>query len=74
MEVAVSVSVFDIVAVAARPDLDAHARSPVFLVEISGFATPDDDRLVSFVDNTAGVVAANIVGAYAVPLDGALGS
>ena len=65
---------FDIVAVVGRPDSDAHACSPVFLVEISGFATPDDDRLASFVENAAGVVAADIVGAYAVPLDGALGS
>ena len=65
---------FDIVAVVGLPNTDAHAAQPVFLVEISGFATPDDDRLASFVENSTGIVSAGIVGAYAVPLDGALGS
>jgi chorismate mutase-like protein len=65
---------FDIVAVVGRPDSGAHAGQPVFLVEISGFATPDDNRLASFVENAAGIVSADIVGAYAVPLDGASGS
>ncbi len=65
---------FDIVAVVGLPSTDAHATQPVFLVEISGFATPDDDRLSSFVENSTGIVSAGIVGAYAVPLDGALGS
>ena len=65
---------FDIVAVVGRPSSDAEAAQPVFLVEISGFATPDDERLTSFVENATGIVSAGIVGAYAVPLDGALGS
>lgn len=65
---------FDIVAVVGEPGPKAHSGPPVFLVEISGFATPDDSRLESFVENATGIVAADIVGAYAVPLDGTLGS
>lgn len=65
---------FDIVSVAGRPSADARAAQPVFLVEIAGFAFADDDRLASFVENATGIVSADIVGAYAVPLDGALGS
>lgn len=65
---------FDIVSVVGRPSSDARFVQPVFLVEISGYAALDDDRLQPFVENAAGIVSADIVGAYAVPLDGALGS
>jgi len=65
---------FDIVAVVRPPDSDATAEQPLVLIEIAGFATPDDDRLKSFVESSAGIVSAAIVGAYAVPLDGALGN
>jgi hypothetical protein len=61
---------FDIVAVVGLASSDAHAARPVFLVEIAGFAKPDDDRLKSFVESATGIVSAGIVGVYAVPLDG----
>ncbi len=48
--------------------------SVAFPVEIAGFAKPDDDRLKSLVESATGIVSAGIVGAYAVPLDGAQGS
>ena len=65
---------FDIVAVVGLSSSDSRLAIPVFLVEIAGFATLDDDRVAAFVENTTGIVSADIVGAYAVPLDGALGS
>jgi len=65
---------FDIVSVVGLSSSGAPAAQTVFLVEIAGFATPDDDRLEAFVKNATGIVSADIVGAYAVPLDGALGS
>ncbi|MDC0033184.1 chorismate mutase [Alphaproteobacteria bacterium] len=62
---------FDIISVAGRSSTDAGANQPVFLVEVSGFAAPDDDRLASFVENLTGIVSADFIGGYAVPLDGA---
>jgi chorismate mutase-like protein len=64
---------FEIVTVAGLASADAHAARPIFLVEVAGFSTPDDERLKSFVESAPGIVSAGVVGAYAVPLDGAQG-
>ena len=65
---------FEIVTVVGRPGSEASGTPPMYLIEIAGFVAPDDNRLQSFVEDTAGIVVADMVGAYAVPLDGALGS
>lgn len=65
---------FEIVAVVGLDNSAVREAQPVFLVEVSGFATPDDDRVSSLAKESTGIVSAAIVGAYAVPLDGALGS
>jgi hypothetical protein len=64
----------DIVTVVGRTGSEVEGAPRLFLIEIAGFVTQDDSRLSAFRENATGVVAADIVGAYAVPLDGAQGS
>lgn len=46
----------------------ASSDALMLLAEISGFVTPDDERLVAFLEKAPGVRSAHVVGAYAVPL------
>lgn len=60
--------------IAGGPDSGPPSVAPLYLVELTGFLTSDDPRIVRFVEAAPGIGSARIVGAYAEQLAPAAGS